>query len=119
MESLMAEGEGADELDIQKLKADSGDTGNPELSMDGETLSLPQELEELLSSILQDFDEIPEDWLDQAGNDVYDPDGNHSAEDTGETRVSKDTNALYYDEWDFRRQTYRKNWCALKEHDAQ
>ena len=115
----MADGDNAEsELDIEKLESMLDDAGNPELAMDGEALEIPPELEDLLSSILQDLDSIPDDWLDQDGSDQYDPEGSQTPSGENNSRFAHDADTLYYDEWDFRRQTYRKNWCALKEHDT-
>ena len=106
----------AGEHDLESLLNDAGD---PQLTLDGETLALPPELENLLASMNQDFDKVPEDWLAPAGDggcdDRENPDKN--AEQAGEGTYHED-GAFHYDEWDFRRQTYRKNWCVLRELSA-
>ena len=90
--------------------------GNPQVTLDGEPLGAPPDLENLLTSMFQDFDDIPDDWLVPAGDGSYDdrnkPD--NTTEDGHKDSRHKEGTFLY-DEWDFRRQTYRKNWCVLRE----
>ncbi len=90
--------------------------GKPQVTLDGEPLGAPPDLENLLTSMFQDFDDVPDDWLVAAGHGGYD-DGDkpdNATEDTRKGARHKEETFLY-DEWDFRRQTYRKNWCALRE----
>ena len=90
--------------------------GEPQVTLDGEPLDTPPDLENLLTSMFQDFDDIPDDWLVPAGDGDYDDSNkpNKSAEDVWKGTYHKE-GAFLYDEWDFRRQTYRKNWCVLRE----
>ncbi|VAW61922.1 hypothetical protein MNBD_GAMMA08-2273, partial [hydrothermal vent metagenome] len=87
------------------------------LELDGESIEPPDGVESLMSSIIQDIGEIPDDYLVAAG------DGNYKI--ISETEKNNDANmwagtyheegASLYKEWDFRRQRYKKNWCALRE----
>ena len=70
------------QIDPSDLEANSNEEGTPELTLDGESLSLPPDLENLLSSLLQDFDDIPDDWLVPA------EDGDYPAEDKKRQRRS-------------------------------
>lgn len=92
---------------------------NFELALDGKPIVPPANLKALLDSIVQDLGEIPEDYLTAAG------DGGYRAEEVPEKNpenVWKGTyheeGALLYNEWDFRRKHYRKNWCVLREIDV-
>ncbi|VAW66997.1 Nitric oxide reductase activation protein NorD [hydrothermal vent metagenome] len=88
------------------------------LELDGEPIEPPDGVESLMSSIIQDLGEIPDDYLVAAG------DGNYKAT-ADEEKKSDDTNvwagtyheegAFLHKEWDHRRQRYKKNWCALRE----
>lgn len=93
---------------------DDGD-GDGELLMDGEAADLPPEASALLESLLQDLQELPEDWLQPAGDGEYRPADGDGDGDAPAGQPGSATDAIYYDEWDFRRRSYRKNWCALRE----
>ena len=87
----------------------------PELTLDGEPITVPPNLESLLESIMQDLDELPEEWLVPASDGDYDgTDHSPAAEDAWKSVLGAE-NAYVYDEWDYRRQTFRKGWCVLRE----
>jgi nitric oxide reductase NorD protein len=77
-----------------------------------------------LTSILQDFQHIPPEYLAAAGASRADASQFVSPPDNDSTSTrSSDTtdasNVMHYPEWDFRRRHYRKNWCALREIEMQ
>ena len=88
-----------------------------ELQLDGDPIEPPDGVESLISSIIQDIGEIPDDYLVAAG------DGNYKI--LSEENKADGTNvwagtyheegAFLHKEWDHRRQRYKKNWCALRE----
>jgi nitric oxide reductase NorD protein len=104
------------DLDIEAV---SGETGRPELTVDGEPMIMPPDLENLLSSIFQDLGDIPDDWL-LPSSDSQSKLNNQKENSSDKIRNanSREEGAYSYDEWDYRRQTYRKNWCVLRELDA-
>ncbi len=89
------------------------------LELDGDPIQPPDGVESLIDSILQDLSIIPDDYLVAAGDGGYKLTGNEEKE------VSKDVwggtyheeGASLHKEWDFRRQRYKKNWCAVRELD--
>ncbi len=87
-----------------------------EWTVDGRPVSPPEEIRALSRSILQDFGEIPEEYLVAAGDGAYQP-----TPGTGQQPASvwegayHEEGAWLYNEWDFRRQHYRKDWCVLRE----
>ncbi|MDB5808306.1 MAG: nitric oxide reductase activation protein [Betaproteobacteria bacterium] len=91
-----------------------------QLMFDGAPLSSSAHVKDLLESIAQDLDEIPADYLAPTG-DAAAPDDGATAADSG--RIPEDANpdkdALYYNEWDYKRRHYRKNWCVLHETDVE
>ena len=75
-------------------------------------------MNELMSSIIMDFGEIPDDYLEPAGPGEYDPalfNDEHEDPESVWSGVYHEEGAHLYPEWDYRRQNYRKNWCAVRE----
>jgi nitric oxide reductase NorD protein len=91
-----------------------------ELRLDGQPIAPPDDVQALMASIIQDLGEIPPDYLVPAGNGPYSL-GQESQELRPED-VWKGTyheeGAILYNEWDFKRGHYRKNWCVLRELDV-
>ena len=89
-----------------------------ELTLDDQPIAPPDNAKNLMSSILQDLGEIPDEYLVAAGDGEYDPSFLEEKEDDPD-EVWKGTyhedGAFLYNEWDFKRQSYRKNWCAVRE----
>lgn len=95
-----------------------------ELHRDGEAVDLPAPVQELLQSIRQDLGHIPDDYLRADNSPV--PTNGHSREvekqrpDSDDAAADDASDPRYcYDEWDFRRGHYRKQWCELREMDIQ
>jgi nitric oxide reductase NorD protein len=74
-----------------------------EMQLDGRPIEPPDDVKGTMASIFQDLGEIPEEYLYAAGDGVY------HAEAVG---------AFLYNEWDYERQNYRKNWTVLRELDV-
>jgi nitric oxide reductase NorD protein len=88
-----------------------------EITIDGEAVTPPSQLRALMTSIAQDFDGIPPDYLVAAGDGGYAKDeADDKAADVWKGAYHED-GAYIYDEWDFRRKHFRKNWCVLREID--
>ena len=91
-----------------------------ELTLDGDAVAISPTLANRLSSLLQDLDQIPPEWLAAGGEGEYeigDFDGHGHDHDSGQGDAHDNAHddVHFYDEWDFRRQNYRKQWCALRE----
>ena len=95
---------------------DSDETGEWEmtLTIDGQPVVPPDDVIQTAKSIIQDFGEIPEDYLVPAGDGQYRQDS-QVEEDHHEKANSGAEETYFYDEWDYRRRHYRKNWCVLRE----
>ena len=95
---------------------DSDETGEWEmtLTIDGQPVVPPDDVMQTAKSIIQDFGEIPEDYLVPAGDGQYRQD-NQVEEDRHEMANSGAEETYFYDEWDYWRRHYRKNWCVLRE----
>ncbi|MCW8888575.1 MAG: nitric oxide reductase activation protein, partial [Gammaproteobacteria bacterium] len=89
-----------------------------EIHLDQAALALPPLIKSLKESIMQDFGEIPPEYLQAAGPGDYDPkfhkDEAENPEDVWSGTYHEE-GAYLYDEWDHGRLHYRKNWCAVRE----
>jgi nitric oxide reductase NorD protein len=90
-----------------------------EIELDGRPLDAPDNVKGTMASILQDLGDIPEDYLQAAGDGVYYA---GEIEQLSSDDVWKGTyheeGAFLYNEWDYERQHYRKNWAVLREMDV-
>lgn len=89
-----------------------------ELLVDGKSMPVTDEVKNLLTSIIQDLGEIPEEYLTPAGPGEYDlkdiDEELLKPEDVWSGTYHED-GAYLYKEWDYRRKHYRKNWCVVRE----
>ena len=95
--------------------------GEIELQLDGEPVPLPEHVNELATSIIVDFGEIPPEYLQAAGPGEYDlkkyEEEKRNPEDVWKGTYHEE-GAEHYNEWNFKRQHYHKNWCVLRELDV-
>lgn len=98
--------------------ADPDELPELELIVADQVMPIPEHVRQLITSIQLDLTEIPEDYLVPAGEGEYDPslleDESLDPDDVW-GGVYHEEGAFFYDEWDFGRQHYRKNWCVLRE----
>ncbi|MGD8615878.1 MAG: hypothetical protein PVI91_09485, partial [Gammaproteobacteria bacterium] len=87
-----------------------------EVELDGRPLPVPDNVKGTMASILQDLGKIPEEYLYAAGDGAYfaGDTGERSAEDVWKGTYHEE-GAFLYNEWDYERQNYRKNWAVLRE----
>ena len=105
---------------LRKVEAEETADGFAfEIELDGRPLPAPDNVKSTMASILQDLGDIPEEYLYAAG------DGAYFAGDIGERRAEDvwkgtyhEEGAFLYNEWDYERQNYRKNWAVLREMDV-
>ena len=87
------------------------------LTLDNPQVELPESFRRLAAQITDDLGEIPEEYISaahgMAGQAVF-PAGS-SGNSPGESLTAP----LTYDEWDFRRNGFRKSWCQLNEKEMQ
>lgn len=96
----------------------SFDTLQFELAVDGEAVAPPAKVAALVRSIVQDFGAVPPEYLVAAGPGKYAPDAEPQAEAAGVDAESHGEGGILYDEWDFQRRGYRKDWCVAFESDV-
>ena len=89
------------------------------LTFDGKPVEPSARLKNLIYSIIQDFGEIPDNYLTGHVDDRYDdvPSPEQQAGNS-DAHTMDEEDVTLYSEWDFRRKHYRKNWCALREIDV-
>jgi nitric oxide reductase NorD protein len=92
-----------------------------ELTLDGAPIAPPDDVKALLTSIQLDLGQIPDEYLIAAGPGEYDPslyeEQAHDPNDVWQGTYHE-IGAELYDEWDFGRQHYRKNWCVMREKEV-
>ncbi|MDE0308348.1 MAG: hypothetical protein OXI60_00745 [Acidiferrobacterales bacterium] len=98
------------------LVTEKDDSGGVDmtLTLDGQPVIPPEAMAQTAKSIIQDFGEVPQEYLVPASDSRYRKD--LQAEDELAEEIDNSTqDVIYYDEWDYRRRHYRKNWCGLRE----
>ena len=86
------------------------------IELDGKPLSLPENLNNTLKSIVQDLSALPEEYLEPAGDGEYDAKFEQiKANEAFKVGTDAETGVIFYDEWDYKRKNYHKNWCTLRE----
>jgi nitric oxide reductase NorD protein len=108
LESLRDE-KAASQLD---LEADA-ERLEVKVMVDGQELTLPPEGLAAAQSLIQDLGEIPPELLVAAGEAPWKP----ADRPAGGAGATMETRAdLLLDEWDYRRQAYRRGWCHVYLH---
>ena len=93
---------------------------NIQLTMNGEVVNVLDHRQELVGSILQDFDEIPEEHLQPIDLGKYDENLRPQVE-ISDSASEFDANlqgSFEYREWDFVRQRFRDGFCTLREFEG-
>jgi len=105
-------------FEVTSKDDDQQSTGVIELQLEGGLVAVPDHVKELMTSIFVDFGEIPPEHLFAAGPGEYDL-KKYEEEILNPEDVWKGTyheeGAELYNEWNFKRQHYHKNWCVLRE----
>ena len=114
--------EGAGEVERKAAPAvevdASFDTLQFKLEVEGERVEPPPAVAALVRSIVQDFGQVPPEYLVAAGPGRYAPDAEPTDEPEGAHAESHAAGGILYDEWDFQRRDYRKGWCVAFESDV-
>ena len=90
-----------------------------QLQLDGEPVEPPDGVKSLMDSIIQDIGLIPDDYLVAAGDGGYkitDEEEKPDSQDVWSGTYHED-GASMHKEWDYKKQRYKKNWCAVRELD--
>lgn len=105
---------------LMDADTDQGDALGVELLYDDELVEMTPEIQALMESIVQDFGEIPEHYLDGLTQLPY---ASERESDLGEIEPQTEDfaaldNTLRYREWDYLRERYREGYCLLNEYDV-
>ncbi|MEN8214146.1 MAG: VWA domain-containing protein, partial [Pseudomonadota bacterium] len=88
------------------------------LTLEDEPVVPPAIVSRLITSIMLDFGEIPDEYLTPAGDGEYDI-SRYQPQQANSDDVWSGTyheeGAWFYDEWDYRRKHHKKRWCVLRE----
>ncbi len=106
------------ELPEKELTDDQKELEDFQFMLDEQPIAPPEDVKAIMKSIIQDLGEIPDDYLVAAGDGEYDADYLKDQElnpDDVWSGTYHEEGAFLYNEWDFLRQHYRKNWCAVRE----
>ena len=109
-------------IELNSTASSPKELAHNELVLDGNPVPLPDVVSQLLTSIQLDFGGIPPEYLEAAGPGEYDPNlYQPSGKDPDDVwgGIYHEEGAMFYPEWDFRRQHYRKNWCVMREKDVE
>jgi nitric oxide reductase NorD protein len=109
------------QYDAQQKPHTTDELGDLEITLDGQVMPLPEQAKALTTSIIQDLGEIPDEYLQPAGPGEYDPNfftDKEADPDEVWRGAYHEEGAFLYNEWDYKRQNYRKNWCAVREKDV-
>lgn len=87
-----------------------GDRPVASLVLDGQAVTLPPEGLAAAQSLIQDLGEIPPELMTPAGPGDWKP---ADKPGSGATATMETRADLLLDEWDFRRQAYRRQWCHV------
>ena len=94
---------------------------NSQLEYEGDLITPPDNVRQLISSIIIDFGEVPPEYLVAAGPGEYDVsvfDSGLKPDDVWKGTYHEE-GAQLYNEWNYKRQHYHKNWCVLRELEVQ
>lgn len=93
--------------------ADQEKTAPLLVTINNEEMEFPTELERFTRKFLDEFGQLPTRFITsavgKAGEGMLRGDIGGQEEDEQQSRTT-----AVYDEWDYRRQGYRKNWCSLQ-----
>jgi len=111
----------APEVELRALESEVMELPRFEMTIDAAPVPIPEDVRQLLTSIQLDLGEIPPEYLQPAGPGEYDP-SLIQPEQKDPDDVWKGTyheeGAVFFPEWDYGRQHYRKNWCVVREKDV-
>ena len=106
------------QFELKPKDEETPNLNDMELTLDGAPIAPPEGVKQLFTSIQLDLGQIPDEYLVAAGPGEYDSSlylpQEKDPDDVWQGTYHEE-GAELYDEWDFGRQHYRKNWCVVRE----
>lgn len=87
------------------------------VTINNEEMEMSPELEEFSRKFFDEFGHLPARFLSSAVGKAGQAMLEQDVSSGGREEPQQQTDTLLYDEWDYRRQGYRKNWCSLHSKD--
>ncbi len=84
------------------------------ICLDDNHIKLPDKLKQLADEISDDLGTVPSSYISSAGK-MSGGKGNSADISDDSSQLKGLQQGILYDEWDYRRQGFRKNWCQLIE----
>ena len=103
------DGTGKDHPDTEKSREKTIEF----LTIDDSQIDLPDKLKKLAREIVEDLGQIPPQYISSAKQSAGKALAQGSAPPPQEGEALAGANLFIYDEWDYRRSGFRKNWCSL------
>lgn len=86
-----------------------------DILLEDDPMQITPDTRDAMNSILQDFGEIPEEYLDIGFAGAFNPNEEREEKKDIWGGTYHEEGASVYQEWDYKRQHYRKDWCVLRE----
>ncbi|MDP1654399.1 MAG: VWA domain-containing protein [Rhodocyclaceae bacterium] len=88
------------------------ETNEVEVRVDGAAVQLPDAARAAAASLQQDLGQVPPEALSPAGDAPWQPAAAPQSPGSPEQVSNRDPD-FRYDEWDYQRNAYRRNWCHV------
>jgi len=118
LQSQVPEQERPEKFELKPQTESETELTRFELTLEDKPIAPPEDVANLLSSIMLDLSEIPDEYLHPAGDGEYDLkqyDEDKNDPDNVWAGTYHEEGAFFYHEWDFKRAAHRKNWCVVRE----
>ncbi len=111
--------EDSERFSIEEIEDEDSPEGfSIQLNFNEQAIDPPEDIQQLLQSILQDLGEIPDPYLiTEIQNEEIETEYTTDQPNLDDSNTIDKDKVYLYDEWDHSRQRYRKEWCHLREHD--
>ena len=86
-----------------------------EFLLDGNPVTIDDATRTLTRSILQDREDLPDNYLDINASDYQFNNGSAISPDDDAAAQISSGRVFTYDEWDYERNAHREDWCRLRE----
>jgi nitric oxide reductase NorD protein len=103
------DGTGKNQLDTEKAQEKTLEF----ITIDDSRIDLPDKLKKLAREIVEDLGQVPSQYISSARQSAGKALAQGNAPPPQEGEALTGTNLFIYDEWDYRRAGFRKNWCSL------